>query len=199
MLKTARKGVGEAEIIVHGRASHAGLAPEEGINAIHELAHQISRVIKFADPRRGITVNVDIIEGGTRANVIAARARAVVDLRAMRTADMRQLERRLRALKPVQRGARLEILGGFSRPPLERKMSANLYHAAKSFAAGMHLPLGESAAGGGSDGNFTAAIGIPTLDGLGAVGAGAHSTHEHIETSAMPQRAALLAALLATT
>jgi glutamate carboxypeptidase len=199
LLKTSRKGVGEAEIIVHGRASHAGLAPEEGINAIHELAHQISRVIKFADPRRGITVNVDIIEGGTRANVIAERARAVVDLRAVRTADMRQLERRLRALKPVQRGARLEILGGFSRPPLERKMSANLYHAAKSFAAEMHLPLGESAAGGGSDGNFTAAIGVPTLDGLGAVGDGAHSTHEHIVASAMPQRAALLAALLATT
>jgi glutamate carboxypeptidase len=199
LLKTSRKAVGEAEIIVHGRASHAGLAPEEGINAIHELSRQISRVIKFADPRRGTTVNVDVIEGGTRANVIAERARAVVDLRAVGTTDMRQLERRLHALKPVQRGARLEILGGFSRPPLERSMSAALYNAAKSFAAEMHLPLGESAAGGGSDGNFTAALGIPTLDGLGAVGDGAHSSHEHILAAAMPQRAALLAALLATT
>jgi glutamate carboxypeptidase len=199
LLKTSRKGVGEAEIIVHGRASHAGLAPEEGLNAIHELAHQIARITKFADPRRGITVNVDVIEGGTRANVIAERARAVVDLRAIRTADMRQLERRLRDLKPAQRGVRLEVLGGFSRPPLERKMSAALYNAAKSFAAEMPLPLGESAAGGGSDGNFTAAIGVPTLDGLGAVGDGAHSAHEHILAAAMPQRAALLAALLATT
>jgi glutamate carboxypeptidase len=198
LLKTARKAVGEAEIIVHGRASHAGLAPEEGINAIHELTHQISRITKWNDPQRGTTVNVDAIEGGTRTNVIADRARAVVDLRATRAADATRIERQLHALKPHLAGARLEVRGGFSRAPLERKMSAALFKIAKSLADQMNLPLGECAAGGGSDGNLTAALGIPTLDGLGAVGAGAHSTHEHILVSAMPARAALLAALLAT-
>lgn len=198
LLKTARKAVGEAEIIVHGRASHAGLAPEEGINAIHELAHQISRITKWNDPQRGTTANVDIIEGGTRTNVIADRARAVADLRSTRAADAHRIERQLHALKPHAPGARLEIRGGFSRPPLERKMSAALFKIAKSLAHQMNLPLGECAAGGGSDGNLTAALGIPTLDGLGAVGAGAHSTHEHILISTMPARAALLAALLAT-
>ena len=190
LLKTARKAVGEAEIIVHGRASHAGLAPEEGINAIHELTHQISRITKWNDPQRGTTVNVDIIEGGTRTNVIADRARAVVDLRATRAADVQRIERQLHALKPHLPGARLEVRGGFSRAPLERKMSAALFKIAKSLAHQMNLPLGECAAGGGSDGNLTASLGIPTLDGLGAVGAGAHSTHEHILISAMPARAA---------
>jgi glutamate carboxypeptidase len=198
LLKTARKGVGEVDIVVHGRASHAGLAPEEGINAIHELCHQLSRVLRWNDPRRGTTVNADIIAGGTRPNVIAERARAVLDLRARRVVDMRRLEQRLRSLKPYLRGARLEISGGFSRAPLERKMSAALFKRAKSLADQMNLPLGECAAGGGSDGNFTAALGVPTLDGLGAVGDGAHSGHEHIVTSAMPARSALLAALLAT-
>ena len=198
LLKTERKGVGEAEIIVHGRASHAGLAPEEGINAIHELCNQLSRVLKWNEPKRGTSVNADIVEGGTRANVIAERARAVLDLRATRVADMRVLERRLRALKPQLRGARLEVRGGFSRAPLERKMSAALFARAQSIAAQMNLRLGECAAGGGSDGNFTAALGVPTLDGLGAVGDGAHSAREHIVTRAMPERAALLAALLAT-
>ncbi|MDP9338126.1 MAG: M20 family metallopeptidase [Acidobacteriota bacterium] len=198
LLKTERKGVGEAEIIVHGRASHAGLAPDEGINAIHELCNQLSRVLKWNDARRGTSVNADLVEGGTRANVIAEQARAVLDLRATRIADMRLLERRLGALKPHLRGARLEVRGGFSRAPLERKMSATLFARAQSLAAQMHLPLGECVAGGGSDGNLTAALGIPTLDGLGAVGDGAHSKREHIITRAMPERAALLAALLAT-
>src|SRR6202795_1398521 len=124
LLKTARKGVGEAEIIVHGRASHAGLAPQEGVNAVHELARQIARLERWNDLRRGISVNADVIEGGTRVNVIAERARAVVDLRALRLADMRRLEQRLRALRPVTRGARLEIHGGLNRAPLEKKMSA---------------------------------------------------------------------------
>src|SRR6266850_1450972 len=166
LLKTARKGVGEAELIVHGRASHAGLTPQEGINAIHELARQL--------------------------------ARAVLDLRAMRISDMRGMERRLHALRPFHRGARLEITGGFDRPPLERKMSASLFARAKSFAKQMNLSLGECTVGGGSDGNFTAALGIPTLDGLGAVGDGAHSSQEHILINTMPARATLLAALLAT-
>ena len=196
LLKTARKGVGEAEIIVHGRASHAGLAPQEGVNAVHELAQQIARLQSWNDLRHGVSVNADIIEGGTRVNVIAERARAVVDLRALRLADMRRLEQRLRALRPLTRGARLEIHGGFNRAPMERRVSAALFFRAKSLAAQMGLPIGECVAGGGSDGNLTAALGVPTLDGLGAVGDGAHSSHEYALVKAMPERAALLAALL---
>jgi glutamate carboxypeptidase len=197
LLKTARKGVGEAEIIVHGRASHAGLAPEQGVNAVHELARQIARLEQWNDLRRGISVNADVIEGGTRVNVIAERARAVIDLRALRLADMRRIEKRLRALRPLTRGARLEIRGGFNRTPMERKVSAALFARAKSLATQMGLSIGECVAGGGSDGNLTAALGVPTLDGLGAVGDGAHSAHEHVVVKTMPERAALLAALLA--
>jgi glutamate carboxypeptidase len=196
LLKTARKGVGEAEIIVHGRASHAGLAPQEGVNAVHELARQIARLEQWNDSRRGISVNADVIEGGTRVNVIAERARAVVDLRALRIADMSRIEKRLLALRPLTRGARLEIRGGFNRAPMERKVSAALFSRAKSLAAQMGLSIGECIAGGGSDGNLTAALGVPTLDGLGAVGDGAHSAHEHVLVRTMPERAALLAALL---
>jgi glutamate carboxypeptidase len=198
LLKTSRKGVGEAQLIVHGRASHAGLAPEKGINAVHELASQIGRLEKWNDLRRGLTINADIVSGGSRTNVIADRAQATLDLRAWRHADMRALEKRLHALKPVHRGAKLEILGGFDRPPLEHKHSAALFACAKTIARGLGFPLGEAAAGGGSDGNFTAALGIPTLDGLGAVGDGAHATHEHVIINAMPQRAALLASLLSS-
>jgi glutamate carboxypeptidase len=196
LLKTARKGVGEAELIVHGRASHAGLAPQEGINAIHELSRQLTRIQEWNDPRRGVTVNTNIIEGGTRVNVIAERARAVLDLRALRVADMRRIERDLRALRPILSGAKLEIRGGFNREPLERKSSASLFTKAKTLAAQIGLSLGECTAGGGSDGNLTAAVGAPTLDGLGAVGHGAHSKDEHIFINTMPVRAALLAALL---
>ncbi len=198
LLKTARKGVGEAKLIVHGRASHAGLAPQEGINAIHELARQLARIEGWNDFRLGVTINAGIIEGGTRTNVIPERARAVLDLRALRISDMRAMERRLHALRPFHRGARLEVTGGFGRPPLERKMSAFLFARAKSLAKQMNLSLGECTVGGGSDGNFTAALGIPTLDGLGAVGDGAHSSREHVLINTMPARAALLAALLAT-
>jgi glutamate carboxypeptidase len=198
LLKTARKGVGEAELIVHGRASHAGLAPQEGVNAIHELARQLTRIEKWNDVRRGVSINAGIIEGGTRTNVIPERARAVLDLRALRISDMRSLEDRLHDLRPLQRGARLEITGGFDRPPLERKMSASLFARAQLLAKQMNLSLGECTVGGGSDGNFTAALGIPTLDGLGAVGDGAHSSREHVLINTMPTRAALLAALLAT-
>jgi glutamate carboxypeptidase len=199
LLKTARKGVGEAELIVHGRASHAGLAPQEGINAIHELARQLTRIEKWNDLRRGVTINTGLIEGGTRTNVIPERARAVLDLRALRVSDMRSLEDRLHGLRALQTGARLEISGGFDRPPLERKMSASLFARAQLLAKQMSLSLGECTVGGGSDGNFTAALGIPTLDGLGAVGDGAHSSRERVLINTMPARAALLAALLATT
>ncbi len=196
LLKTARKGVGEAELIVHGRASHAGLAPQEGINAIHELARQLARIGGWNDFRRGVTINAGVIEGGTRTNVIPESARAVLDLRALRVSDMRRLESRLHALRPFHRGARLEMIGGFGRPPLERKMSASLFARAKSLAKQMNLSLGECTVGGGSDGNHTGALGIPTLDGLGAVGDGAHSSREHVLINTMPARAALLAALL---
>src|SRR5262249_6560940 len=179
-----------------GRASHAGLAPHEGINAVHELARQIARIETWNDLRRGISINADIIEGGTRTNVIAERARAVLDMRALRISDMRSVEKRLHALQPVHRGAKLEIRGGFNRAPLERKVTSALFAKAKLLAVQMGMSLGESTVGGGSDGNLTGALGVPTLDGLGAVGDGAHSSHEHLFLSTMPQRAALLAALL---
>jgi glutamate carboxypeptidase len=198
LLKTARKGVGTAELTVHGRASHAGLAPQDGVNAIHELAQQLARIEKWNDLRHGVTINAGVIEGGSRSNVIPERARAALDLRALRVSDMRSLERRLHALRAFHRGARLEITGGFDRPPLERKMSAALFARAKSLAAQINLPLGECSVGGGSDGNLTAALGVPTLDGLGAVGDGAHSANEHILVNSMSARAALLASLLAT-
>jgi len=199
LLKTARKGVGTAELTVHGRASHAGLAPQDGVNAIHELAQQLARIEKWNDLRHGVTINAGVIEGGSRSNVIPERARAALDLRALRVSDMRSLERRLHALRAFHRGARLEITGGFDRPPLERKMSAALFARAKSLAAQMGFSVGECTVGGGSDGNFTAALVVPTLDGLGAVGDGAHSANEHILIHTMPARAALLASLLATT
>jgi glutamate carboxypeptidase len=197
LVKTARKGVGQAELLVRGRASHAGLAPEEGINAVYELAAQVTRIEKWNDARRGVSINADVVEGGTRVNVIAEHARAVLDLRALRSSDMRRIERRLHALRPVHKGAKLKVSGGFERPPLEHKMCAALFARAKSLAKQMNLSLGECTVGGGSDGNFTGALGIPTLDGLGAVGNGAHSDHEFVFIHTMPVRAALLAALLA--
>jgi glutamate carboxypeptidase len=197
LLKTARKGVGEIEIIAHGRASHAGLAPYEGVNAVNELVLQLARVSEWKGMSEGATIAACIVEGGTRSNVIPEKARAVLDLRALRMADMRRIERRFRALRPILPGARLEVHGGFNRAPLERKTSAALFAQAQSLAAQIRFSLGECTAGGGSDGNLTAALGIPTLDGMGAVGDGAHSSHEHIIVRCIPQRAALLAALLA--
>src|SRR5580700_767281 len=197
-VKTGRKGVGEIEIIVTGRAAHAGLNPEAGVNAIEEIALQIARISRWDEPRRGITVNAGMIEGGTRVNVIPEKARVVVDVRAKRAGDMRALERKFHALRPILRGAKLQIRGGFNRPPMERKTSAALYARARALAKEMGVTLGEAYVGGGSDGNFTAALGVPTLDGLGAVGEGAHSPDENIRIRALPERAALLAGLLAT-
>jgi glutamate carboxypeptidase len=196
LLKTARKGVGDAEIVVHGRASHAGLAPQEGVNAIHELALQIERVQNWNDLRRGVSVNVCGIEGGSRGNVIPERAKANFDLRALRGSDMRTIEKRFKSLRPVLPGARLEVRAAFNRPPLERKATAALFARAREVAKQMGLQIGECTVGGGSDGNLTGALGIPTLDGFGAVGDGAHSQHEHVVTRELPVRAALLAALL---
>ena len=197
-VKTERKGVGTAELIVTGRAAHAGINPQDGINAARELALQIERISRLSDAKRGTTVSATVIEGGTRDNVIPASARAIFDLRARKPADMRALERRLRALRPILRGAKIEIRGGFSRPPLERRNSAALFEHAKKLAQTMGLSLGEAATGGGSDGSLTAALGVPTLDGLGAVGEGAHSATENVLIDALPDRAALVAALLAT-
>ncbi len=197
-LKTARKGVGEIELIVTGRAAHSGVNPEDGVNAVHELALQIARIARFNDPRRGIGVNADVVEGGTRSNVIAASARALIDVRVTRAADMRRLEAKFRRLRPILPGARLEVRGGFSRPPLERISSAALFRKAQALASRMGFELQESFTGGASDGSFTAALGVPTLDGLGGVGAGAHSPGECVLLSKLPERAALLAALLAT-
>jgi glutamate carboxypeptidase len=196
LLKTARKGVGDAEIVVRGRASHAGLAPEKGVNAIHELALQIALVKKWNDVKRGVSVNVGLVAGGTRPNVIPDQARAVLDLRALRIVDMQTIDKQLRGLRPILPGARVAVRGGFNRAPLERKISAKLFERASVLAKAMGFTIGEATAGGGSDGNLTAALGVPTLDGLGAVGDGAHSPGEHILARTMPQRAALLAALL---
>jgi len=197
-LKTARKGVGEIEIIANGRAAHAGLNPEDGINAIEEIALQIARISHWNRPGRGITVNAGLIEGGTRTNVIPEEARVTVDVRAASASDARELERKFRALRPILPGARLEIRGGISRPPMERKISADLYGTARKLAKEIGLTLGEAFVGGGSDGNFTAALGVPTLDGLGAVGESAHGANENVLVRALPERAALLAGLLTT-
>jgi glutamate carboxypeptidase len=195
-VKTGRKGVGEVEIIATGRAAHAGLNPEDGVNAIEEIALQIARIRRWNDPARGVTVNAGVVAGGTRTNVVPATARVLVDVRASRAVDMRALERQFRALRPILRGAKLEIRGGFTRPPMERKVSAPLYEKARTLANEMGATLGEAYVGGASDGNFTAALGVPTLDGLGAAGEGAHSPDENILIRALPGRAALLAELI---
>ncbi len=197
-VKTGRKGVGEIELLVTGRSAHAGLNPEDGINAIEEIALQIARISRWNQPRRGITLNAGIIEGGTRTNVIPERARVVVDLRATHSEDMRALERKFRQLRPILQGAKLEVRGGFNRPPMEPKMSATLYAIARALAGEMGVKLEETFVGGGSDGNFTAALGVPTLDGLGVVGEGAHSPRENIVVRTLPERAALLAGLLSS-
>jgi glutamate carboxypeptidase len=197
--KTARKGVGDVEMVVTGRAAHAGLNPEAGVNAVHELALQIARVMEFGEPRRGITVNVDVVEGGTRSNVIAERARAMVDLRVSQARDAARLARKFRALRPILPGAKLEVHGGINRPPMERTPGVErLFRHAQRLAREMDISLGESFVGGGSDGNFTAALGVPTLDGLGAAGEGAHSPGENILVEKLPERVALVAGLLAT-
>lgn len=197
-IKTARKGVGEIELKITGRAAHSGLRPQDGINAVQELALQIARISKWNDSRRGIGVQANVASGGTRVNVIAPEACCQIDLRAERVVDMRALESKFRKLRPVLRGARIQVKGGFNRPPMERRMSAALFAKAKSLAAEVGWKLQEATVGGGSDGNLTASLGIPTLDGLGAVGAGAHSPDESIVLKELPRRAALLAGLLAT-
>jgi len=196
-VKTARKGVGEYQIKVTGKASHAGLDFQKGINAIVELARQIERVSSFTDLKKGLTVNVGIISGGSRTNVVPAEAIAQVDVRIARLKDAAGIDKRIRSLKPFNRKCKLEITGGINRPPMERTAGvAALYAKAVVIARDLGWKLGEAAVGGGSDGNFTAGLGIPTLDGLGGVGDGAHATHEHILISELPRRAALVAGLI---
>ena len=198
-LKTSRKGVGCAELIVTGRAAHAGINPQDGVNAVHELALQIERLMKMNDPRRGLTVQATVVAGGSVSNVVPDSARAQVDIRLVRQADAGRIERKLRALGPILKGARVKVRGGVNRPPLERTAAvAALFRHAQALAAGLGIDLGEASTGGGSDGNFTGALGVPTLDGLGAVGDGAHTPREHVIIRKLPERAALLAGLLAS-
>jgi glutamate carboxypeptidase len=198
-LKTERKGVGGAEIIVTGRAAHAGIEPEKGVNAVHELALQIARLMKMNDRARGISVQATVVEGGTATNVVPERARAAVDIRFAKVSDAGWIERGLRGLRPILRGARVEVRVGGMRPPLERSAGVReLFQVARGLMREMGSSLGEAATGGGSDGNFTAALGVPTLDGLGAVGDGAHSLREHVVVREMGVRAALIAGLLAS-
>lgn len=197
-VKTGRKGCGEFELRVRGVPAHAGIDPTRGASAIDELAAQIGAIGALRDHARGVTLNVGVIEGGDRPNVVAEHARAVIDARAATMDDARRIERSMRALRPVLEKTSLEVGGGFSRPPFERTPAvARLYEVARSIAAGMGRDLGEGTTGGGSDGNFTGALGVPTLDGLGAVGDGAHALDEHVVTAELTCRAALLAELIA--
>jgi glutamate carboxypeptidase len=196
-LKTARKGVGDYTLRVRGRASHAGVDFEKGHSAILELSRQIVEVAKFTDLARGITVNPGVVHGGTRTNVVAAEAWAEVDIRIARAADAAELEQKFAALRAFNPNCSLEVTGGLNRPPMERtEGTARLFRLAQQQAAALGIPLDEASTGGGSDGNFTSALGLPTLDGLGAVGEGAHAVHESIVLSELPGRTALLACLL---
>jgi glutamate carboxypeptidase len=196
-LKTARKGIGEYILKVRGKAAHSGLDFEKGESAILELARQIIAISKLIDLKRGLTLNVGTVQGGTRVNVIPAEASAVLDVRVARKQDAAGIDRKLRSLKPFNRKCKIEITGGMNRPPMERTPTvAALYRKAEEIARQLGWKLEEAAVGGGSDGNFTSALGIPTLDGLGGVGEGAHATHESILISELPRRAALLAELI---
>ena len=198
-VKTARKGVGEYLLKVKGKAAHAGLDFMEGQSAILELARQIETVSKFTDLKRGLTVNVGLVQGGTRVNVVPAEASASIDVRIVHAADGVGIDKKLRSLKPVNRKCKLELTGGVDRPPMERtKEVAGLFRIASAIAKELGWKLEEAAVGGGSDGNLTAALGIPTLDGLGGVGEGAHATHESVLISELPRRTALLAGLIET-
>jgi glutamate carboxypeptidase len=196
--KTARKGVGDYRLEVTGVASHSGVDFERGHSAVLELARLLQKVAAFTDLRIGRTVNPGVIGGGTRSNVVAAHAWAEVDVRIARASDAAKLDRLFRSLKCEDPACTLKITGGLNRPPMERKPgTVALYKQARKLAAEIGFELAEASTGGGSDGNFTAALGIPTLDGLGAVGEGAHAAHESILSEHIVPRTALLAAMLA--
>ena len=196
-VKTARKGCGGFQVTVRGVAAHAGIEPQKGASAVQELAHQILRINALQNLERGISINVVQVSGGLRSNVIPDEARAVVDVRVPTVSAAAEVEAAFSALRPVDGRTSVEARGGFDRPPLERTDKVRrLYSEARDVARELGQDLGEGGTGGGSDGNFTAALGIPTLDGLGAVGDGAHALHEHVEIDALADRAALIAGLV---
>lgn len=197
-LKTARKGIGRFSVRIEGRAAHAGVEPEKGISAALEAAHQTVAIHALNAPERGTTLNVGVLHAGTRANVVAARAELEVDVRVARADEAARVVQALRGLQPVVAGAVIQVEGGLHRPPMERTpATVALFDRARAVAASMGVELDEGTTGGGSDGNFTAALGLGTLDGLGPEGAGAHADHEQAVIASLPRRAALTAGLLA--
>jgi glutamate carboxypeptidase len=199
VLKTARKGAAIYRLVVEGRAAHAGIEPEKGASAIVELAHQVQALAALSDHGRGTSVNVGVVHGGTRPNVVAARSSADIDVRTATLAEARRVDAAIRGLEPALPGTRLEVVADLSRPPMERTAAtATLFERAQAIARAMGVTdLGEGSTGGASDGNLVAARGIPTLDGLGPDGEGAHADDEHVLVASMPPRAALVAGLLA--
>jgi glutamate carboxypeptidase len=196
-LKTSRKGVGDYTVEVAGQASHAGVDFASGASAILELCRQVQVIAKFTNLESGITVNPGVIRGGTRTNVVAAEAEAEIDIRVKTMSDADALDRLFRELRPFDSRCELRVRGGLNRPPMERTDQVEqLFRKAEAVAKNLRLEIEESATGGGSDGNFTAALGIPTLDGLGAVGEGAHAPNESILVDRMADRVALLAGLI---
>jgi glutamate carboxypeptidase len=196
--KTARKGTGNWRVEVTGVASHAGVDFEKGASAIRELARVVETVSTWADLKRGLTVSVGLVGGGSKTNVIPADAWAEVDVRIARKADGPRIERKFASLKPSDKRCKLAITGGINRPPMERtRGTVSLFRQAKALAAELGLVLNEASTGGASDGNFTSALGIPTLDGMGAVGEGAHARHESIVVEYLAARTALLAGMIA--
>jgi glutamate carboxypeptidase len=196
-LKTSRKGVGLYRVTVTGRPAHAGADHEKGINAIEEMAHQVLNIQRFTEYEAGTTVSVGVVRGGTRSNVVPAQATARVDVRVIDAAEAARLDARMHSLTARLPGASVHVSGGINRPPMARSAAvARLYVQAQDLGEALGLRITEAGSGGGSDGNFTAALGVPTLDGLGVVGDGGHAEHEHVVLSSMPERAALLAALI---
>jgi glutamate carboxypeptidase len=196
-IKTFRKGVGDFTVVAHGRAAHAGGDHQKGINAIEELAYHIPALQQLTDYATGTTLNVGLIKGGSASNVVPERAEMEVDFRISQMAEIDRVVTAIQGLRPVLNGARLEISGGLNRPPMEHNATmVKTFEQARRLAAGIGLTLEEGSTGGGSDGNFTAGLGIPTLDGMGAVGDGAHATHEHVVIDSLAERAALLATIL---
>lgn len=196
-LKTARKGVGDYTVTVKGKASHAGVDFEAGASAVIELARQIPKIAAFTNLKQGITVNPGVISGGTRTNVIAAEAHVGVDIRIAKAKDAAALDKKFRALRPIDKRCSIHVEGGLNRPPMERSPAIrSLFQKARECATELGVTLEESSTGGGSDGNFTAALGVPTLDGLGGVGEGAHAANESILLDRIADRTALLAMLL---
>lgn len=196
-LKTGRKGISDYRLTVSGAAAHAGLEPEKGINSAVEISHQVIRIAALASEELGTSVVPTVLSAGTTTNTVPAAAHVAVDVRAWYQAEQHRVNREIRSLAPVLPGASLSVSGGLNRPPLERKMSSSLFDAACAVAQALGLEeLHGAEVGGGSDGNFTAGLGIPTLDGLGAVGGGAHADSEHVVIAEIPKRTALLAGLI---